>query len=101
MVWNGGIYDLDYWAIPKGTPNKDLALEVHRLQRGAAAAGRYAKNIAYGPVNQAAVKMLDPKTLADLPNSPANSKNAVLQNGAFWTDHGEELQQRFTAWAAK
>src|SRR6201994_3733621 len=25
VVWNGSIYDLDYWAMPKGTPNKALA----------------------------------------------------------------------------
>ncbi|WP_187172480.1 extracellular solute-binding protein, partial [Enterococcus faecium] len=25
VVWNGSIYDLDYWAIPKGSPNKALA----------------------------------------------------------------------------
>jgi len=101
VVWDGGIYDLDYWAIPKGTPNKDLALEYIAFSVAPAQQAAYAKNIAYGPVNQAAIKMLDAKTLADLPNAPANSKNAVLLDGAFWTDHGEELQQRFTAWAAK
>ena len=23
ITWTGGIYDLDYWTIPKGSPNKD------------------------------------------------------------------------------
>lgn len=101
VVWDGGIYDLDYWAIPKGAPNKDLALDYIAFTVAPAQQAAYAKQIAYGPVNQAALKLLDAKTLADLPNAPANSKNAVLLNGAFWTDHGEELQQRFTAWAAK
>ncbi len=27
VVWNGSIYDLDYWAIPKGSPNKDMATQ--------------------------------------------------------------------------
>src|SRR5437764_3608507 len=27
VVWNGSIYDLDYWAIPKGSPNKDVATQ--------------------------------------------------------------------------
>jgi putative spermidine/putrescine transport system substrate-binding protein len=52
-------------------------------------------------VNKAAIKALDAKTQADMPNSPANAKNAVLQDMAFWTDHGDELEQRFTAWASK
>jgi len=27
ITWTGGIYDLDYWVIPKGTPNKEAALK--------------------------------------------------------------------------
>ncbi|WP_222848362.1 hypothetical protein, partial [Stenotrophomonas maltophilia] len=61
----------------------------------------YAKHIAYGPANVAAIKALDAKTQANMPNSPENSKNAVLQNLQFWTDHGDELEQRFASWASK
>src|SRR5258707_679 len=28
-------------------------------------------------------------------------KNAVLQDLTFWTDHGDELEQRFSSWASK
>lgn len=48
-----------------------------------------------------AIKSLDAKTLANLPNSPANGKNAVLEDIGFWTDHSDELEQRFAAWATK
>ncbi len=65
-------------------PQQDYAIE-HRLRSG----------------EQGAIKALDAKTLANLPNSPANAKNAVLQNLTFWTDHGDELEQRFTSWASK
>jgi putative spermidine/putrescine transport system substrate-binding protein len=101
VVWNGSIYDLDYWAIPKGSPNKDLATKFIAYSVSDKPQQVYAKNIAYGPVNKAAIKALDAKTQADMPNSPANAKNAVLQDMAFWTDHGDELEQRFTAWASK
>ena len=40
ITWTGGIYDLDYWTIPKGTPNKDAGAEVHRLRQHARRAGR-------------------------------------------------------------
>jgi putative spermidine/putrescine transport system substrate-binding protein len=101
VVWNGSIYDLDYWAIPKGTPNKDLAEKYIAYTVSSKPQQEYAKHIAYGPVNDAAIKSLDAKTLSNLPNSPANGKNAVLQNLTFWTDHGDELEQRFSSWAAK
>jgi putative spermidine/putrescine transport system substrate-binding protein len=101
VVWNGSIYDLDYWAIPKGATNKALAEQYIAFTLSAKAQEEYAKNIAYGPANVNAIKALDAKTLANLPNSPENSKNAVLQNLAFWTDHGDELEQRFASWASK
>ncbi|TAL98996.1 MAG: ABC transporter substrate-binding protein [Paraburkholderia sp.] len=101
VVWNGSIYDLDYWAIPKGSPNKDLAEKYIAYTVSSKPQQEYAKHIAYGPVNDAAIKALDAKTLANLPNSPANGKNAVLQDAGFWTDHGDELEQRFASWAAR
>ncbi|CAG4898250.1 ABC transporter substrate-binding protein [Paraburkholderia gardini] len=101
VVWNGSIYDLDYWAIPKGSPNRDLAEKYIAYTVSSKPQQEYAKHIAYGPVNDAAIKALDAKTLANLPNSPANGKNAVLQDAGFWTDHGDELEQRFASWAAK
>lgn len=101
VVWAGSIYDLDYWTIPKGSPNKALAEKFIAFASTPEAQKVYATKIAYGPVNKNALKMLDAKTLADLPTSDKNAKDAVQSNLKFWTDHGEDLEQRFTAWAAK
>jgi len=101
VTWAGSIYDLDYWVIPKGTPNKALAEKFIAFASTPESQKNYAGNIAYGPVNHNALKLLDAKTLADLPTSANNAKDAVQQNLQFWTDHGEDLEQRFTAWAAK
>jgi putative spermidine/putrescine transport system substrate-binding protein len=101
VTWAGSIYDLDYWVIPKGTPNKALSEKFIAFASTPESQKNYAGNIAYGPVNNNALKLLDAKTLADLPTSANNAKDAVQQNLQFWTDHGEDLEQRFTAWAAK
>lgn len=101
VVWNGSIYDLDYWAIPKGTPNKALAEKYIAYTLSTKPQQDYAQHISYGPASVAAIKSLDAKTLAKLPNSPTNGKNAVLQDIGFWTDHSDELEQRFAAWASK
>lgn len=101
VTWAGSIYDLDYWTIPKGTPNKELAEKYIAFALTPEAQKNYAQKIAYGPVNVHALKLLDAKTLADLPTSSHNAKDAIQQNLKFWTDHGEDLEQRFAAWAAK
>ena len=101
ISWAGAIYDLDYWVIPKGAKNKDAAEKFIAFSSTPEAQHNYATKIAYGPVNNLALKRMDNKMLANLPTSTANVKNSVQQNLKFWTDHGEELEQRFTAWAAR
>ena len=97
--WTGGIYDLDYWVIPKGAPNRDASLKFIAFASTPDAQAEYAKNIAYGPTNTKALAKLDAKVLADLPTSPANSKDALQFNLKFWADQGESLEKRFASWA--
>src|SRR3989344_3954696 len=87
IVWNGGIYDFDSWAIPKGAKSQQQKA--------------YAENIAYGPANTQAVSLLDEKRLAQMPTAPENIADQVAMDVTFWADYGEQLEQRFNAWAAR
>ena len=73
----------------EGPPNKALAEQYIAYTLTPKPQQGYAQHIAYGPTNIAAIKSLDAKTLANLPNSPANGKNAVLEDIGFWTDHSD------------
>ena len=101
IYWPGGIYDLDYWMIPKGAPNKDLALKFISFGLTANNQAVYAKNIAYGPTNTKALAQLDKKVLDDLPTSASNAKEAIQFSVNFWADQGEALEKRFAAWATQ
>ena len=101
ITWTGGIYDLDYWVMPKGTPNKDLAMKFIAMATNPTEQAEYTKHISYGPTNNKALAKIDPKILALLPTSAANSKTALQFNITFWADQGEALEKRFAAWAAQ
>jgi len=101
ISWTGGIYDLDYWTIPKGGPNKDAAMKFIALASQPDNQAEYARNISYGPTNNKALAKLDARVLDELPTSPANSKEALQFNIHFWADQGEALEKRFAAWAAQ
>ncbi|MCY1298675.1 Bacterial extracellular solute-binding protein [compost metagenome] len=101
MVWNGGIYDFDAWAIPKGAKDAELAKQFIAFSVQPEQQKIYSENIAYGPANKKAVALLDPALLKDMPTTPENIANQVAMDVSFWADYGEQLEQRFNAWAAK
>lgn len=101
ITWTGGIYDLDYWVMPKGGKNRDVALKYIAMASSANEQAEYAKLISYGPTNTKALSKLDKSVLDKLPTSAANSKTALQFNVGFWADQGEALEKRFAAWAAQ
>lgn len=101
VSWTGGIYDLDVWTIPRGAKNLDASYKFIAFASSPDAQADFARQIAYGPVNNKALAKLTPKILADLPTSPANAKDALQFNTKFWADQGEALEKRFAAWSAQ
>lgn len=101
ISWIGGIYDLDYWAIPKGTPNRDAAYKFIALATDPDRQAEYARHISYGPTHNQALPKLDNTVLANLPTAPAILSRSVQLNVKFWADQGEELEKRFASWAAQ
>ncbi|MBT8769391.1 ABC transporter substrate-binding protein [Metapseudomonas boanensis] len=101
IVWNGNLYDPDHWAIVRGTPNKALAERFIAFASQAETQKTFSTQIPYGPVHKDALATLPAETLQQLPTAPANLADAQLVNAEFWVNHGEELEERFNAWAAR
>ncbi len=99
VVWGGNLYQFDYWAIPKGTPNIDAAYEFISFAMRPEQQKLYAEKMAYGPSNTAAAAMLNKDLIADLPTTPANMNRGLLMDVGFWVDHGEALEERFISWS--
>jgi putative spermidine/putrescine transport system substrate-binding protein len=101
ITWTNQIYDLEYFGIVTGTPNRDAAYKLLAQAVSADGQAEYARNIAYGPTNTKALAKLDAKVLAGLPTAPANAKGALEFNIRFWADQGEALEKRFASWATQ
>ena len=101
VVWKGGIYDFDSWAIPKGAKNLEAAQKFIAFTVQPGQQKTFSENIAYGPANKQAINLLKPELLSDMPTAPDNIANQVAIDVTFWADYGEQLEQRFNAWAAR
>lgn len=101
IVWQGSLYDPDHWAIVRGSKSRELAQQFITFASQAATQKTFSSHIPYGPVRTDAVNALPADIQQQLPTAPANLAEAQLVNAEFWVDHGEELEERFNAWAAR
>lgn len=105
IVWDGQIFDLDLWVIPKGAPNKDLALEFLAFSTATEQLAAQASYISYGPARKSSAPLVGAyHTDADLmmgpqmPTAPENFATALQNDFEFWADNQDELNERFNAW---
>lgn len=101
IVWDGQVYDYEWWAVPTGAKHAKTADEFIVF---ASQPQRYAdlsKYIPYAPPRKEAIALVDKARLNDLPTAPANFKNAVQIDAAFWADNGDSLGKQFQTWMAR
>ena len=107
IVWDGQLYENEMYAIPKGAPNKDQALEFIKYATSTEGLRAQAQYISYGPARKSALteELLykDGKTVMGphLPTAPENMTNALETSAEFWVDRNAELNERFNAWLAQ
>lgn len=101
IVWKGGLYDPDHWAIVRGSKNKELAQQFINFASQIESQKTFSTLIPYGPIRLDALKQLPADVQKQLPTAPENLAEAQLVNAEFWVDYGEELEERFNAWATR
>jgi len=116
MSWNGRVFDpkqagapvdfhfnqalfvADSWVIPRGSKNRQAAMDFIAFSLQAAPQAEFAKAIPYGPVNRKALALLDKQRLAFLPSSEENFPKGVFQNFDWWAENGQKTGERFNSW---
>jgi len=100
IVWDGQVWDIDLWVIPKGAPNKERAWEFIKFSTDTQRLADQAKYISYGPVRKSSFPKILPEMQPHMPTAPANFQNPLQNDFEFWADYGDELNERFNAWLA-
>jgi putative spermidine/putrescine transport system substrate-binding protein len=99
IIWRQSLYDIDSWAIPKGTPKRDDAYRFIAFASSPERQKALSEQITYGPTNRNAVELLPVSLAGNLPSSTPNLAGALRIDTAFWIEHGDALERRFNAWA--
>jgi putative spermidine/putrescine transport system substrate-binding protein len=98
MVWDSHLYDLDVWAVVKGSKHKALAQEFIRFATGSKPLSSMPL-VAYGPTRQSAYQYVDKEVIPMLPSS--HLEEGLKASSAFWADYGESLGEKFNEWLLK
>jgi putative spermidine/putrescine transport system substrate-binding protein len=88
----------DYWAVPKGSKNAELANKLIECMNDAKKQVAWAQKMVYGPVNKEAAA--DPSVTSE-PNRPTNHlDNQIPVDDDYWAENYDEIAQRFNEWIA-
>lgn len=107
IIWDGQIYEMEGWVLPKGAPNLEEALKFVAFSTAPANQARAAEFISYGPPRRSAAALVgniegtDQPMGPNLPTYEANLENALGSDLDFWVDHDAELNERFSSWLAQ
>jgi putative spermidine/putrescine transport system substrate-binding protein len=99
IAWDGSLYDVDSWAIPKNTPKASDAYQFIAFASKPETQKELSEQLAYGPANTKALPLLGTERSAALPSAEANLKGALKLDTAFWIRRGAALEKRFDGWA--
>ena len=106
IIWDGQIYELGSWGVPRGTRRLDDVLAFIRFATGTRPLADQARYIAYGPARRSSMKLVSThaETGVDmrphLPTSPANFRTAILKDTEWYGSLYDRIKARFDAWLA-
>lgn len=97
-VWNQGVVTFDTWVVPKGTANKDVAMDFINFATRAEPAADLANIIPYGPINEGAFQFLSEERKQLLPSEPTFKSQQLVSDYSWWWDNYDEQDERFAEW---
>ncbi|WP_419905667.1 ABC transporter substrate-binding protein [Kiloniella sp.] len=107
IIWDGQVFELDGYVIPKGAPNMKAAMDYLRYATDTQRNADQAKFISYGPARASAAPLVSTHITTGIdmgphmPTHPDNFKTPVKKDPGFWADNKDDLSERFNAWLAQ
>jgi putative spermidine/putrescine transport system substrate-binding protein len=98
IAWEGNIQSVDYLVVPRGSRNKNAAMQLINTMTKAENQSKLANMIAYAPTNPAAFANIDPALTPWLSTSPENSSRGFVINAEWWRQNERRMMERWAAW---
>jgi len=102
-TYNQGAAALDCLAIPKGAPNKDLAMKALAMMLAPEQQAQMPQYINYGPTTSLAFDLgvITPEQMAISPSAPDNLAVQFITNADYWAQNRQMVQERWDAFMTR
>lgn len=101
LIWDGQIWRLSFWAIPKGARGGEEAIAFLKFATDAEQQAAFVKYLAYGPTRKSALAKIPEEVRVNLPTHAPNLKTALRHDAAWWAERQDTINKRFSDWLAK
>ena len=101
IVWDGQVLDFGQLAVLAGTPRLDAAMRFIEFASRPSSMARVGGYIAYSPARVSAEALVTThfetgiEMRPHMPNTPAHTGRAAHSDWRWWSDNGDELNERF------
>ena len=96
IVWDGQMVEVEYWAIPKGSPRLDNARSFIQFALQTKSMASQSNYISYGPVRKSSQALISDTVKPYLPTS--NLDNSVRVDSQWWAENMAHLSVSFEEW---
>ena len=107
IVWDGQVLDFTQLAVLAGTPRLSEAMQFVEFASRPLSMARVGGYIAYSPVRRSAEALVTThfetgiEMRPHMPNTPEHTQRAVHSDWRWWSDNGDELNERFIVWLSR
>ena len=101
IVWDGRVIELDLFGIPKGSRNKEAAIDFIRFASSSESLANMVGYLPNGPTRRSSLSLISDDVLSQLPNGPAYADQISINSDAqWWAKNHAALEEAFDAWLA-
>ncbi len=107
VVWDGQVLDSGGLGIVAGTPNLEAARRLVTFAAQPVIMASISKYISYGPARRSAMALVSThletgvEMRPHMPTTPENRVRSLHNDWEWWSDHADEVSERFSAWLAR
>lgn len=98
LTYNNGLRIAAGWVVPKGAPNKDMAMKfIEYVSRGESQAA-FSEKIPYGSTNEDATALMSDELKEKIGQTDEQMAGQIYIDNEYWAENLAEVEERFNAW---